>query len=78
MSSKADTDTRTGKPLDIGQHNNEKSGSAKKNGGFFEKGLMKALESDHISRTSVSEVKVVGNGHSHSGFSALLTPVDLS
>ena len=50
----------------MGISGQEKKGSAKKNGGFFAKGLLKALESDHIARRNALEVKVVGNGHCHS------------
>ncbi|KAJ8482432.1 hypothetical protein ONZ45_g14949 [Pleurotus djamor] len=63
--SKADIDPTTGKPLDVGVYGLESDGSAKKNEGFFEKGLLKATESDHVSGRGIPEVKVVGNGHSH-------------
>ena len=53
-----------GRPLDVGLHDLEKPGAAKTNGGMFEKGLVKALESDHHS-SRIPEVKVVGNGHCH-------------
>ncbi|ETW79354.1 hypothetical protein HETIRDRAFT_64651 [Heterobasidion irregulare TC 32-1] len=61
--SKADMGAN-GRPLDIGLHDLERPGAAKTNGGMFEKGLMKALESDHQS-SRIPEVKVVGNGHCH-------------
>ena len=61
----ADKDTRTGARLDVGLHDLESTGSAKKNEGFFEKGLLKAMESDHLAGGSALEVKVVGNGHCH-------------
>lgn len=63
--SKADTDPRTGKALDVGVHDLEGPGSPKENEGFFEKGLLKAAENDHTGKGDVHEVKVVGNGHCH-------------
>ncbi|KAF6761672.1 phosphatase DCR2 [Ephemerocybe angulata] len=62
---KADTDPRTGKSLDVGISGQETAGNAKKNDGFFEKGILKALESDHTSHEDIPEVKVIGNGHCH-------------
>jgi hypothetical protein len=62
--SKADLDSN-GKPLDVGIHGLEEMGSAKKNDGFFEKGLLKALETDHRAGGNAREVKVVANGHCH-------------
>ncbi|KIK09009.1 hypothetical protein K443DRAFT_672049 [Laccaria amethystina LaAM-08-1] len=62
--SKADIDSQTKKPLDVGLHDLESAGNAKKSDGFFEKGILKALESDHITNT-IQEVKVIGNGHCH-------------
>lgn len=44
----------------------EKPGNAKKNGGMFEKGILKAMESDHRSNGNALEVKAVANGHCHS------------
>jgi hypothetical protein len=64
--SKADVDPVTGKSLDTGLHGLEGKGSAKKNGEFFEKGLLNALESDHRAGGANLEVKVVANGHCHS------------
>ena len=64
-------DTRTGARLDVGLHNLEPKGSAKKNEGFFEKGLLKAMESDHLAGGNAREVKVIGNGHCHSACSSL-------
>ena len=61
----ADTDVRTGLPLDVGSSDLEGPGSAKKNGGFFENGLLRALETPHRGAGGVPEVKVVGNGHCH-------------
>jgi len=63
--SKADIDPPTGKPLDVGISDLETKGSAKGNAGFFEKGLMGALESNHRARGIYREVKVFANGHSH-------------
>ena len=39
--------------------------AATKNEGFFEKGLLKAMESEHRSGGNLPEVKAVGNGHAH-------------
>lgn len=64
--SNADIDPSTGKPLDVGINDLERKGSAKGNAGFFEKGLMTALESNHRSGGVQREVKVVANGHCHS------------
>lgn len=61
----ADIDPRTGQPLDIGTSDLEKKGSAKKTEGFFEKGLLRSLETQHRGAGGIPEVKVVGNGHSH-------------
>ncbi|KAJ8095182.1 Phosphatase dcr2 [Marasmius tenuissimus] len=60
----ADRDPRTNWPLDVGIKGNEAQGNAKGNDGFFEKGLLKAMETDHVS-SSPLEVKVVANGHCH-------------
>jgi hypothetical protein len=61
----ADTDPRTGRLLDVGTSDMEKQGSAKKSDGFFEKGLLRALETQHRGAGGTPEVKVVGNGHCH-------------
>jgi hypothetical protein len=61
----ADTDARTGLPLDVGSSDLEEPGSAKKNGGFFDNGLLHALETPHRGAGGIPEVKVVGNGHCH-------------
>ncbi|CAK5267650.1 unnamed protein product, partial [Mycena citricolor] len=53
-----------GKPLDIGISGQEPNGNAKSNDGFFADGILKAMESDHVS-SNLQEVKVIGNGHSH-------------
>lgn len=66
---KADIDPVTNKALDVGRHGMEPAGSAKKNEGFFEKGLLRATESDHATSSGIPEVKVVGNGHCHSQYS---------
>ncbi|KAK1221102.1 Phosphatase dcr2 [Marasmius sp. AFHP31] len=60
----ADRDPRTNWPLDVGIKGNEAQGNAKGNDGFFEKGLLKAMETDHVSSSQL-EVKVVANGHCH-------------
>ncbi|KAG6331867.1 hypothetical protein ID866_7223 [Astraeus odoratus] len=60
-----DTDKRTGLPLDIGLSGLEGSGAAKKSDGMFEKGLLAALETDHVAGLAIPEVKVVANGHCH-------------
>ena len=62
----ADKDVRTGRPLDVGVHSEEAPGNAKQSDGFFEKGLLTAMESVHVANAGVNEVKVVGNGHCHS------------
>ncbi|KAK0203023.1 Metallo-dependent phosphatase-like protein [Desarmillaria ectypa] len=61
----ADTDPRTGQPLDVGIHGEEAAGNAKGTDGFFEKALLTALESEHVSKGTEHEVKVVANGHCH-------------
>ncbi|KAG1878635.1 Metallo-dependent phosphatase-like protein [Suillus tomentosus] len=61
----ADRDPRTGQVLDIGLHDLEGSGAAKKSDGMFDKGLKKALESGHVASGDIPEVKVVANGHCH-------------
>ncbi|KAJ7091319.1 Metallo-dependent phosphatase-like protein [Mycena belliarum] len=60
---KADTGTN-GRVLDIGISGLEPKGDAKKSDGFFEKGILQALESDHVS-SNVPEVKIIGHGHCH-------------
>ncbi|KAL6299529.1 Metallo-dependent phosphatase [Sparassis latifolia] len=61
----ADVNPDTGIPLDVGLHDLEGKGSAKKQDGFFHKGLLQAMESDHRAGGNAREVKVVGNGHCH-------------
>ncbi|KAI0054414.1 Metallo-dependent phosphatase [Artomyces pyxidatus] len=61
----ADADPKTGRLLDVGEHDLEEKGSAKHNDGFFEKGLLHAAESEHRGAGFIPEVKVVGNGHCH-------------
>lgn len=60
-----DVDPNTGRPLDVGLHDLEGQGSARKQDGFFHKGLLQALESDHRAGGNAKEVKVVSNGHCH-------------
>ncbi|KAF7308825.1 AIP3 domain-containing protein [Mycena kentingensis (nom. inval.)] len=55
---------KNGRPLDIGISGQEDKGSAKESDGFFDKGILTALETDS-SRDTTPEVKVIGNGHSH-------------
>lgn len=57
-------------------HDLESAGNAKKSDGFFEKGILKALESEHITNT-IQEVKVIGNGHCH-GMSSFLSSLILA
>jgi hypothetical protein len=61
-----DKDPVTGESLDVGISDLEEPGNAKKQNGFFNKALLKAMESEHRASGNVREVKVVGNGHSHS------------
>ncbi|KAI0774766.1 Metallo-dependent phosphatase [Trametes elegans] len=61
----ADVDPSTGRILDVGIHDLETPGSSKRQDGFFEKGLLQALESDHRAGGRATEVKVVANGHCH-------------
>ncbi|KAH9829999.1 Metallo-dependent phosphatase [Rhodofomes roseus] len=61
----ADTDPISGKPLDVGMHDLEGQGSAKKQDGFFHKGLLQAMESEHRAAGNAREVKVASNGHCH-------------
>ncbi|KAF8159653.1 Metallo-dependent phosphatase-like protein [Crassisporium funariophilum] len=62
---KADMNPSTGRPLDVGVTGQEPAGNAKGNDGFFEKGIMKALESGNVANGNAHEVKVIGNGHCH-------------
>jgi len=66
--SKPDMNPETGKPLDVGISGQERHGNANRNDGFFEKGVLKALESDHTASRNIPEVKVIGNGHDHSAY----------
>lgn len=52
--------------FNVGLHGLEAPGAAKKNVGFFEKGLLNAFESDHRNGGGALEVKAIANGHSHS------------
>lgn len=62
-------DPDTGVPLDVGIHDIEDPGNAKKSDGFFDKAILQALETDHSAGGNVKEVKVIGNGHCHGEFS---------
>ena len=62
---KPDLDPQTDRPLDAGISNLDTPGNAKVNEGFFENGILKALESDRTSGQLIPEVKVIGNGHCH-------------
>ncbi|KAJ7720584.1 Metallo-dependent phosphatase-like protein [Mycena maculata] len=53
-----------GRPLDYGISGLEMKGDAKGSDGFFEKGILKAMETDHVTN-DVREVKVIGHGHCH-------------
>lgn len=64
--STADVNINTGARLDVGLEGLETNRAAKKNEGFFEKGLLQAMESDHTAGGNAREVKVVANGHAHS------------
>lgn len=59
-------DPRTGQPLDVGLQGLEGPSYAKESDGFFEKGILKAMESDHVAGGNTLEVKAIGNGHCHS------------
>ncbi|THG93934.1 hypothetical protein EW026_g7427 [Hermanssonia centrifuga] len=63
--SMADKDPKSGAFLDLGLHDLEGHGNSKRQDGFFQKGLLKAMESDHSSGNNAREVKVVANGHCH-------------
>lgn len=60
-----DKDPNTGMPLDVGLHGLEPHGNSKKQDGFFHKGVLQALESDHVSGGKIPEVKIIANGHCH-------------
>ncbi|KAJ3496764.1 hypothetical protein NLJ89_g10439 [Agrocybe chaxingu] len=62
---KPDINPQTGKALDVGIRGQEPAGNAKKSDNFFEKGLLTALESEHVAKGNAPEVKVIGNGHCH-------------
>ncbi|KIM44481.1 hypothetical protein M413DRAFT_442454 [Hebeloma cylindrosporum] len=63
--SKADMNPSTGKPLDVGISGQEPHGNAKNSDKFFENGILKAMESEHVGHENAQEVKVIGNGHCH-------------
>ncbi|KAJ7224240.1 Metallo-dependent phosphatase-like protein [Mycena pura] len=54
----------SGRVLDLGISDLEDKGTAKGSDDFFTKGLLGALETEHVAN-KVKEVKVVGNGHCH-------------
>ncbi|KAI9064007.1 Metallo-dependent phosphatase [Trametes sanguinea] len=60
-----DIDSKTGRALDRGISDLEEPGAAKRQAGFFHKGLLQASESDHLAGGHIPEVKVVANGHCH-------------
>ncbi|KAJ6518748.1 Metallo-dependent phosphatase-like protein [Mycena sanguinolenta] len=60
---KADTGTNN-RPLDIGISGLEGKGDASDSDGFFDKGILKAMESEHVS-SNRQEVKIIGHGHCH-------------
>lgn len=60
-----------GRKLDVGISGQEPPGNAKKSDGFFEKGILRAMESQHVSNRNAPEVKVVGNGHCHGMYHVL-------
>lgn len=69
-----DTDPETGEEIYYGDKQDEE-GYSNTNGGFFEKGLLKAwetpqeyLQGDEDQVEHVPEVKIVGHGHNHSKF----------
>ena len=64
-------DPDTGLPLDFGVHDLEGKGSANSTDGFFEKGVLEALESEHTASGTLKEVKVIGNGHCHSAYARI-------
>ena len=57
----------------MGHHNLEGPGNAKKQAGFFHKGILSALETDHRAGGDASEVKVIANGHCHREFDFCFT-----
>ncbi|THU80539.1 hypothetical protein K435DRAFT_874290 [Dendrothele bispora CBS 962.96] len=59
-----DIDPATKRPYDVGLKGNEGHGAAKGNDGFYEKAVLVAMESDHVTKNT-KEVKVVANGHCH-------------
>ncbi|KAL4250483.1 hypothetical protein ABKN59_006972 [Abortiporus biennis] len=61
----ADRHKITNYPLDTGLKGLEPPGSAKKQDGFFDKALLKALETNNRGGGNAREVKVIANGHCH-------------
>ncbi|KAK7466365.1 Phosphatase dcr2 [Stygiomarasmius scandens] len=64
-----DIDPATKRPYDIGLKGNERPGAAKGNDGFYDKAVLAAMESDHVTQSAQGgqprEVKVIANGHCH-------------
>ncbi|KAJ6581440.1 Metallo-dependent phosphatase [Mycena capillaripes] len=54
----------SGRVLDMGITGLEAKGDASDSDGFFDKGILTAMESDHVS-SHIQEVKVIGHGHCH-------------
>ncbi|GJE90394.1 metallo-dependent phosphatase [Phanerochaete sordida] len=61
----ADLNPITKAPLDVGLHGLEPRGSSTKQDGFYHKGVLQALETDHTGGGHAREVKVIANGHCH-------------
>ncbi|CCL98565.1 uncharacterized protein FIBRA_00565 [Fibroporia radiculosa] len=61
----ADIDPITSQELNVGENDLEGSGAAKQQEGFFHKGILQAMESDHVAAGNAHEIKVVTNGHCH-------------
>ncbi|KIY53010.1 Metallo-dependent phosphatase [Fistulina hepatica ATCC 64428] len=60
-----DTDHTTGRRLDVGISGLEMQGNAMGSDSFFEKGVLRAMESQHTGKGAAHEVKAVANGHCH-------------
>jgi hypothetical protein len=61
---KADVDGATGKALQHGLQL-EDAAAPKGSDGFFEKGVLRALETEHAEGGNAREVKIIANGHCH-------------
>lgn len=59
----------------MGLRDLEPHGNAKGSDGFFHKGILQAMESEHIGAGSLREVKVVANGHCHGMFFNIISQV---